>query len=262
MPTRATTERRGVRLTIDIGANPLWAGGRVGFTTTIENVGSETLYWTVDGCGSDAAVRGVLTDARWRPSTTALSGELERWRQSFIETAGIERPIWLNLRRGSLVGLRSYGCADLGIGRSLKPGRSRSVTLIWDGMTAKRLGLPPSGPLEIVARFDGWRRGRQGKERAVEVRLDSWMTHGVDRTLLSPGEVIDAAFANQEWAAWLLTQPYHTGNEEVLEYNEASGIWLAGLLTYRDDELPLLHAALIDPISGEVIDIREHPVDL
>ena len=46
-----------------------------------------------------------------------------------------------------------------------------------------------------------------------------------------------------------------------------SGLWTVGLLTSRergdgDAREDILHAAFVDPITGEVIDVRELPAQL
>jgi hypothetical protein len=37
-------------------------------------------------------------------------------------------------------------------------------------------------------------------------------------------------------------------------------VWMVGLIHDRDNQRSLLHAALVDPLTGTVLAIREHEV--
>jgi len=50
LPVSATAERDGIRLTLRLRWNPVYAGNRMTFTVTVENLGDETLRWFVDSC--------------------------------------------------------------------------------------------------------------------------------------------------------------------------------------------------------------------
>jgi hypothetical protein len=81
---------------------------------------------------------------------------------------------------------------------------------------------------------------------------------------LSPFEVVDAALSDRRLASWLLTRPLRSGANTVVAYDRISGLWTVGLLVSRDRgdgdaREDILHAAFVDPISGEVIDVRELP---
>ena len=84
---------------------------------------------------------------------------------------------------------------------------------------------------------------------------------------LSPAQVIDAALADERLASWLVTRPFHSGADGIAEYDRASGLWTVGLLTFDDRDYGdppegVLHAAFVDPITGEVVAVREVPLQL
>ncbi len=90
--------------------------------------------------------------------------------------------------------------------------------------------------------------------------LESWVLGGRPDEYLSPAEAVDAALADERLASWLVTRSLAGNASMIAEYDAALDLWAVGLLWYRDDGDPVLHAALVDPISGEVIAIREYRV--
>ena len=266
MPVGASVERDGIRVEIRLGLNPLHGGLRTGVETTVINTGDRPLHWTVDGCGVDVAVQGEM-DATWRSSSMDVDPALVRYRDWLREAAAVDQPIALGFAPASFGDGGQYGCADVGIPRDLAPGESTRQELMWFGQARGRLGLPPSAPTTITGTFAYWYRGAEqnGAEgEPLTVTLDSWVIDGRPPEFLSPAEVIDAALADEELATWLVAQPFRSRADAVAEYDVQAGIWLVGLQIYRDvgpgPSLVVLHAALVDPVSGEVIAIREHPV--
>jgi hypothetical protein len=227
---------------------------------TLQNVGDHELQWTNDGCDTNAGI-GATVEASWRESHLDVSPELGPYRKWFREQANLAWPISLGFGRGILVGSRpgTGGCADLGLPKTLRPGGKLTQEFLWDGNVAGRLGKPPSGPASLTATFDRWSRPGPGKDGApITVKLDSWIRNGRSEDFLSPAEVIDAALADDRFASWLITRPLRSGADAIVEYDTDLGVWAVGLLTYRDDADPVLHAAFLDAVTGEVIAIREH----
>jgi hypothetical protein len=228
---------------------------------TIENTGGRVLRWANDGCDTHAGLYAVV-DATWRESTIKVSPELEPYREWFRDEADLDQPIQLRFQTAELVGRWGYGCADLAVGHELAPGQKITQELIWDGNAAPHLGLPPVGPATLTARFGGWLRPGPGQDGApLEVTLESWVLTGRPNDFLSPAEAIDAALGDERLASWLLTQPLQSNANAVAEYDRELGLWAVGLQLFRDDGPPILHAAYVDPISGEIIAIREHRVE-
>jgi hypothetical protein len=260
LPTSASTERHGIKLTIRLGNNPVNAGnGTVAFVT-LENTGNRLLRWTNDGCDTNAGIIAIMP-ATWRESAVELPPELAPYRDWLREEARAGEEIWLRFAKASHLRYRSIGCADLGIGRELAPGRKVTQEFTWDGDAAPRLGIPPTGPVTLTSRFERWSRPGPGRDGdPIEVSLDSWVLNGRPEDYLSPAEAIDAALADERLASWLLTQPLRNGNA-IAEYDRDLGLWAVGLLISRDDGDPILHAAFLDPVTGEVIAVREHRVE-
>jgi hypothetical protein len=178
--------------------------------------------------------------------------------------ARLDLPMWLRFEPGWLSGMRDYGCADLGMPRSLKPGESTTQDLVWDGLVRDRLGPPPSGPTTITATFDHWYRGAQEqgdeKHKPIVVKLDSFVVGGPSAAFLSPAEAIDSALAEPAFADWVITQPFNDRRDGLVEYDPDVDVWMVGLIHDRDNQRSLLHAALVDPLTGVVLAIREHEI--
>ena len=257
----ATIERDGVRIKVALPYNPIRAGSKLVLTTTIKNTGADTLNWQVNGCGVNAYVTGV-SEARWRPGTGTTDPLLKGHAEFLRKEVSLDTPIRLRFEPASLSGSVEEGCADLAITRSLKPGASRSEELVWDGQAASLLGPPPSSPLEITATFDYWWRGSATKdnhrrEKPIVVTLGSWVIDGPAPAFLSPGEAIDAALADPVFGAWAVNQPFNDRRQGVVQYDPAADVWIVGLIHDMDEEPSFLHAALLDPLTGKVVAIRD-----
>jgi hypothetical protein len=264
LPSSASSEHDGIRLTIRLGGvNPMHAGnGGLAFVT-IQNTGDSLLRWTNDGCDTNAWINATMP-AIWRDSTLEVSPELEPYREWLRETAAVEEPVELPFLPARSVRYRphSWGCGDLGIGRELAPGRKVTQEFVWDGHATPRLGLPPGGPVTLTSTFERWSRPGPGHDGdPIEVTLDSWVLDGRPDDYLSPAEAIDAALADERLASWLVTRPFRDSADAIAEYDRDLGLWAVGLLMYQDSGSPVLHAAFVDPVTGEVIAIREHRVD-
>jgi hypothetical protein len=159
-----------------------------------------------------------------------------------------------------MIGQSEDWCPD-GPDGSLKPGQSRTGELLWDGHAMFRLGPPPSSPAVITATFDHWYRDSNKRagthRRPVVVKLDSWVVGGPESAFLFPKEAIDAALADPVFGPWALTQPFNDRRTGVVEYDPAVDVWVVGMIHDVDDGPSFLHAALVDPLSGEVLAIRD-----
>ena len=262
MPRSASVERDGIRLTIRLGTNPVHAGSQAMLFTTIENTGSTRLRWMNSGCDRNAWIDAIV-DGTWRDSTLEVSPQLDPYRQWLREAAYLDEPIRMVFDSGFRGGRFGGGCADTGLPRELAPGRKVTQEAIWDGFATGRLGLPPTAPATITAHFERWWRTREseGRANALEVSLDSWVLNGRPDEFLSPAEVIDAALEDERLASWLVIRPLHNAADAIVEYDDDLGVWAVGLLMYDGVGDPVLHAAFVDAVTGEVIAIREHRVE-
>ena len=258
MKRNASVERDGVKLTLRLPSNPMYSGLVQRIELTVTNTGTSTLHWLTDGCEQNMWLRAEVEDAAWRPSDVAVSAEVEPYRQWLQENSGASGPIVLNFDHPALMGYRSHGCADVGVPHELAPGAKVTQTQAWNGYAAPRLGLPPSGPVTITGTFDGWWRGaKERRNEPIEVSLDSWVISDLHPSALSPLEIIDAAVADTRLASWLVTRPLHQSAEAVADFDVNAGVWLVGLVSYEGDGRVVLHAAYVDPLSGEVFAVRE-----
>lgn len=260
-PVSASSARDGIRLTIELrDGEAINAGSGALASVTIENTGTRVLRWLNDGCDTNAPIVATMP-ATWREGSLEVSPELAPYREWLREEANVDAPISLRFLRSGRAPRRFSGCADLGVPKELAPGRKVTQQFTWDGFAYPRLGLPPSGPATLTARFERWTRPGPGTEGTpIEVTLDTWVLRGRPDEYLSPAEAIDAALADDRLASWLVTRSLHHSADAIAEYDRDLGLWAIGLLMYRDEGDPILHAAFLDPVTGEVIAIREHRV--
>ena len=257
LPRSASTEFGGVRLTLSVDLNPLDAhyGGEA--LVTIENNSRRTLEWGVDGCDINAWV-DAKTIATWRDSAIDLPEPLARHRDELRRIIRTDQPIRLGFRRPIFVLHRNIGCSDLAIPRELRPGRSVTQSFTWDGSAYGRLGPAPNGPVTITSRFERWKLAGGDELRPLEAKLESWVLDGRREDFLSPFEAIDAALMDDRFTSWLLTRPAETNANPVVEFDRDIGAWVIGLLTYPEGSVfQILHAAYLDPYTGEVFAVKE-----
>jgi hypothetical protein len=258
LPTKATTEFGRVRLTLAIDMNPLNANAGGEALVTIDNRSHRTLEWSTDGCGINAWVDATTT-AKWRDSALAVPDDLVDHREAFRRRISSTDPIHLSFLRPVFVMHRNIGCADLAIAHELRPGRSETQSFTWDGSAGERFGPAPSGPVTLTSRFDRWKQAGGSELRPLEVTLESWVRSGRREGFLSPLEAIDAALGDERFTSWLRTRGTSGNDNPVVEIDRDLGVWVVGLLIYRDSPSfqEILHAAYIDPYSGEVFAVKE-----
>lgn len=256
LPTIASTEFGRVRLTLSIDMNPIDANHGAEALVTLDNRSHRTLEWSTDGCGIHAWV-DATTAAKWRDSSLGVPQDLIPYREDFRRRVPIDEQIRLDFQRPVFRQHRNIGCADLAVHHELRPGRTVTQSFTWDGSAAERFGPAPSGPVTITSRFERWKLAGGSQLRPLEVTLESWVTGGRRDEFLSPFEAIDAAFRDERFTSWLRTRG---GNDNpVVEFDRDIGVWIVGLLIYKETPSfqEILHAAYIDPYSGEVFAVKE-----
>jgi hypothetical protein len=260
LPKRASDEHDGVRITVELGLNPIQLGQQNVITTTIKNTGRDTVHWA-GGCAGDVWASAELTGTQWRESTIPIDPLLRGHSDWLQAGASVDRPITLKFVPARLIGQAEDHC-PYGPDGILKPGQSRTGELVWDGQAMFRLGPPPSSKAVVTATFGKWYRGSEAHHRKpIVVTLDSWVIGGAEPARLSPKEAIDAALADPVFGPWALTQPFNLRRTSVVEYDPAADVWIVGLIQDMDDPEPsFLHAALVDPLSGTVLAIRDMTV--
>jgi hypothetical protein len=220
-----------------------------------------------DGCETSVGVHGVMTGSAWRPGVDQ-EGVAKRFKLYALDRlfrTGPLPPPYLRFVPPALVGKGSYGCADLGIGHEIAPGKSVRAAMVWDGSASMRWGPPPTGLVTITGTFDHYWRGNKqpssGQWQTLEVKLETWVADGADPTRLSPPEVADAALADPAFAAYLETLDLGNGNEVVMWYRPARDLWEVGVLDWYGGPGATMHLVLIDPDTGAVMGTVDRPWD-
>jgi hypothetical protein len=130
-------------------------------------------------------------------------------------------------------------------------------------MVQLRLGLPPSGAVDLVGRAGYYWRESDGEpanlaDKRIELHLDGQIVAGRDRALLDPAEVVDAALADPAFIEWLAGRTIGDGNTPVIWFEPETDAWQVGLLDYAARQFQLVS---VDPRSGAVVGTTERPWD-
>jgi hypothetical protein len=239
---RTASERvDGVDVRITLDANPLVAGQPAWVTTELTNLGRDKLQWTEDGCGIHVGVSGRFPDLRW-PEGAEQQGLAAKFKQAAFWNARMldDRSVHINFVPEWAVGIGDFGCADIGIGKELRPGRRLIARQQWDGLLFQRAGLPPTSRAEIGGTFAaGWRRASDRPNRGrkeIVVRLPAWI-QGVDSPrVLSVGEAVDVALTDDLFAEWVrVVYKGMDAWQAITELDPATGAWQIGLARMGGD---------------------------
>jgi hypothetical protein len=259
LPLAARAERDGVRISIQLERNPMPAGELTWLTTRVTNTSNrEVLHWGSDGCEIPLWVFGSMPDLRWRPGAVPPTDQLRTFKSLALERM-VDAPVPMGFMPEAFVGkgidLAEFGCGDIFIGHDLAPGTSVVVREVWDG-TAMHTHAPlPTGRLDLHATLDTWWRGDVGPPEVsgqpIEVHLDGWIDGGAAPPAVDPGEAIDAALGDPDFAAWLETRNLEGGVDPFVRYDAASQLWLVGLTTYQPAERT--RVCQVDATSGQVV---------
>lgn len=259
----ASVERDGIRVTMTFDANPLTGGEPTWVTTEVRNVGTDPVIWFHDGCAIAVDVRGQMPDVVWRLGREQ-SGIAADFKRLALEQQSIDQGVGhIAFTPERFIGRGLDGCDDVGITDRIAPGEAIRQRSQWDGMVQLRLGVPPSGAVDLIGRAGYYWRERGGEpaditDKVIELHLDGEIAGGRDRSLLDPPEAIDAALADQAFLAWLADKVIGDGNTPVVWFEPETNAWQIGLLDYGADRF---HLVSVDPRSGSVLDTAERPWD-
>jgi hypothetical protein len=259
----ASKEVDGVRVRIELQRNPLPAGEVSWVKISVTNRGRSNLTWMHDGCASIAGVGGISTVAwpmgraqtrNWAKfKTDALGGSIAKDPEPFA---------YIDFRPEDLLGLGSYGCADLGMSETLKPGETRRQTRWWSGFEEENRSLPPAGPIELTVLAGYYWRGQRPEdipETAIRFTLPGWIDVSDQTRRLSPAEIVDAALTDPEFSSYLQTQWIGHGREAIAWYHPATNNWEVGLLIWNDFETPRIRGVVVDPVDGSILEHVDRP---
>ena len=249
--------RDGIRVTARLQRNPLPAGERSWVKTTVENLGATDVTWFHDGCAAPVWVEGQAAQP-WRYGMTH-TGKAQQFKDLVLGVLGHQEeplPPIVSFQPKRYLGRGSYGCADMGIGETIKPGEAIRETRWWTGFDERTMAIPPSGPVLLRMEAAFYWRGAEPVENItdhrIRLKLDAWVAHGVSSTRPTPPEIIDMALADPAFAAFLETQDLTNGREVIAWYDANRDLWEVGVMPWYETEPPRIHGVLVDAATGTV----------
>lgn len=253
LPTRLVKARDGIRVTIELGRNPLRAGEPTWATLTVQNRGRTEAKWFHDGCAIPAGIGGQVVGARWRMGVEH-SGQAAIFKSRVVDAIGGDI-IRIMFTPEQHIGRGGIGCADVGITEPLAPRESLVHRARWDGMAAPALGPPPGGPIELSGAAAYYYRGNEPADLidsgAIEMRADGWIVGGKDPAWLDPPEVIDAALADPGFVRWIADKELGNGRSEFIRFDPQRAVWEVGTVEYISTTL---HFVRVHPVTGAVLE--------
>ncbi|MBA2718795.1 MAG: hypothetical protein H0U52_06075 [Chloroflexi bacterium] len=255
----ATLERDGIRITMELGRNPLPAGEATWVTTKLTNLGPGPLVWAAD-CQVPLWVFGTMPGTGWRYGGAQAVPDLEfkSWALDRIinpDVAGLQMGFLPEGLRRQGIELGEFGCGDVFQGRRLAAGKSIVGRARWGGGAMFVAAPLPQGRLRLRTAFDTWWRGADDNVRGepLVLEMDAWVAGAARPVRIDPGEAVDIALAHPEFRAWLLSRPHRNGADTVVKFDPAKHVWRVGLTSYN----PTIRTrvAVIDADSGAILDI-------
>jgi hypothetical protein len=243
-------------------SNPLRGGVPAWVTTSIENTGDDDVIFSHDSCATIVHVDGELVGQSWRaglggdPADPAslLSYANEEWtgRPGPIRISFVPKRQLPMTKPDSLP--QESACADIGTSTTLPPGERIRERALWSGSADDRLGPPPSGPVTIVGRIESYRRASSTDGwLSLDLPIDAQIVEGRSETMLHPMEVVDAAYADEAFRAFIDSlDPQDTS--WVIWYDPKRDVWEIGAFDY---DRRRLEVARVDPETGVVRSIIE-----
>lgn len=261
----AVKERDDIRVEIELERNPLPAGEPSWVKVRVKNEGRTDVTWFHDGCANPVNVWGV-TEVAWP------MGEEHPGRAGMFKTYVLGGHIsaapdphgWMEFVKKDRLHAGSPGCADIGISETIEPGETIRATRWWSGFTATNWGLPPAGPATIRGFAAYYWRGEEPSditEHVIELEIDAWIVSDAAADRLSPAQVIDAALADPDFAAYVETQAIANGRATIAWYDPERDLWEIGVMPWYETEPPRIHGVLVDAVTGEILGTLDRPWD-
>ena len=259
---RATVTRDDIRVTVTLQRNPLPAGELSWVKTRVENLGSTDVTWFHNGCATSVGVGGQM--AAWRYGATH-EGQAQRFKNRLL---GVDVPEDVP-RRPSIgfspkeaLGRGSYGCADVGITDTIKPGRSIRDTRWWSGFETVTGAPVLTGPVTLRINAGYYWRGAEPPEitdARIQMTLDTWIVSDADPVRPTPPEIVDAALSDAGFATYLHTQKIGSGRAEILWYRADEDVWEVGVMPWYETDPPRIHGVVVDAETGEKLGPLDRP---
>ncbi len=260
LPTRATVEGNGVRLTIELERNPMPAGQPTWVRTTIKNTEHDAVVYYP--CGEAVPVGATIADLPWRPGKN-LPNPAMSWKKDLTGGQGLEDGRRVLFFVAGEDGAAS-GCGDIGHVATIAPGATFRERVRWDGLTFRRLNPPPTASIDLVGSFS-FDRGDPDVEHPpedrhlLEAHLDTWIA-GQPGVLIDPAEAVDIALTEPRLTALLATHDLRNGNGGVLLFDPKTGVYQIGLI---EENVPVAqaHLVLVNARTGGIVGFVERNWD-
>ena len=253
LPTTATVEGNGVRLTIELERNPMPAGQPTRITTTITNTGGDAVVYVP--CGEIVYVSAAGVGPPWRPGRN-LPDPAMIWKTYLLDHQGLQsEDRYVLFFAAGQTGVSS-GCGDVAHVTSLAPGRTVHERQRWDGYAFRQLAPPPTARIELLGTFE-FDRGDPLAEhppedrKHLEVHLDTWIA-GQPDPLLDPAEAVDIALTDPRLTGLLASRDLRNGNEGVVRFDPKTGGYQIGMLDSGNLPVSRAHLVLVDARTGEI----------
>jgi hypothetical protein len=268
LPRTASVEQDGIRLDLRLAHNPMPAGEVAMMIASVTNTGSTPLHWVSDSCETLVAIEGTVTGVPWRMGVThdGVAQTFKRYALGTFSNIEPPAPEVIEFRQVDAEGHAPEVCNFVAIDHTLGPGETVRATSAWDGLAARRLGLPAAGPMTITGTFGEYTREPlttttgPGAGSTVGVQLPAWITGGADASLLSPPEVVDRVLTDPVFLAYLDTIEIGNGNAPFARYRPEDGEWDVGVLRYAGTGNTLRYVR-VDPSSGAILGSEDRAWD-
>lgn len=269
-PVTASVEDQGIRLTATLDRAETVFGQRVTATTTVENIGTDSVFWAHSGtCAFPTSLtalpeEGISLDYGvddWPGDGGILKSVMVWIRPEVLELGYSFRPEgWLDFE-GSMGCTTDYHLSEL------PPGERLTHIVEWDTDAWYAMPPPPGTyAVEVAFAFESRGQPPSGDQQPnpLTVTLDVPLTVvGPDLTYISPGIAFDALLADADYQAQLASVTRHDWTQSDLLFDD--GRWVAALYLGRDADtgpVPVI-VGTVDAETGEVMSVtleeRERP---
>jgi hypothetical protein len=201
-------ERDGVVVTLALERDPLPSGSSSRARVTVINTSTAPRRWQGGGCDLPATIE-ILTAAEVTPA------EGRQWPGTAGQFKSLLRPnpgpsrvgTYLDERFAQPANSIVLCPANLGV-NTLEPGQRVAMTGVWDGQVNGVAAVGGAATVRATFPYLGSAAGPGPNIDPSDLSHAIVVALSVDiappaRPLLSPGEAIDGALANAEFAAWL-----------------------------------------------------------
>ena len=259
-PVSATVEEHGIRLTLELDRNHTAHGDRVWGLATVENIGTDTVYWGHSGtCVFPASIGAAPDDVRPIPYG----------RDDWPGDAGVLKMVTVDPRHTEGFGFTpegwvdfegNFGCTtDLKI-TEIPPGGVLAQRAAWD--TLGPFGMPPRPGAYTVQALHAFMTRGAAPAFDENVPTDQYRVtvsvpyhvDGEDADYLSPGEAVDRVLADDAFRSEFDTISRERWTGSNIEWRDGAWVLELGL-----DHRPEYLQATIDPLTGEVSRVQFVP---